>query len=445
MLKFKKIQNPLIKGAFVISIGGLITKVLGAFYRIPLTNLLGAEGIGIYQMVFPLYSLLLTVSSTGVPSGISKIIAEGEDADSVLKTAVKTFGLLGVLGSLFMLIFSKNLAILQGNIKAKYAYTLISPSVFLVSIISCFRGYFQGKANMKPTAFSQVLEQGVKLTFGLILVSVFRKNILISSALAVLSVTLSELITVIYFIVYKRLKFPKIKILKNTKISTYSLIKRVLPIIFSTLILPLTKTIESFFVINILNEYLTNATSLYGLYSGAVESLVGLPVSLCYGLAITSIPVIASLKKSGENYTIKSRQAVTITLSLSIVCGVGFYVFSPLAVKVLYSNLSSANKILLVNMLKLSSLSVIFLPLMQTLTAILIGLGKARCSNFSCAVASIVKIILSIILLKMPTFNVFALLSSDIICYLLACLLNLVYIIKDELPLKSGKLRSAYE
>ena len=71
---------------------------------------------------------------------------------------------------------------------------------------------------MKPTAFSQVLEQGVKLTFGLILVSVFRKDILISSALAVLSVTLSELITVIYFIVYKRLKFPKIKILTSESI-----------------------------------------------------------------------------------------------------------------------------------------------------------------------------------------------------------------------------------
>ena len=95
MLRLKNSSNGLIKGAFIVTLGGLITKVLGAFYRIPLTNLLGAKGIGIYQMVFPLYSLLLTVSSTGVPSGISKIIAGGENPESVLKSSLLIFAPIG--------------------------------------------------------------------------------------------------------------------------------------------------------------------------------------------------------------------------------------------------------------------------------------------------------------------------------------------------------------
>ena len=90
-------KNNLVKGALILSAGGIITKIIGVFYRIPLTNLLGAEGIGIYQMVFPLYTILLTFSSTGVPSGISKLIAEGNDRLAVLKSAIKIFVVIGFI------------------------------------------------------------------------------------------------------------------------------------------------------------------------------------------------------------------------------------------------------------------------------------------------------------------------------------------------------------
>ena len=123
-------KDNLFSGAIALAIGGLITKVIGALYRIPLTNLLGAEGIGIYQMVFPLYCLLLTVSSTGVPNGIAKLIAEGNDAETTLKSALKLFIPIGIIGSLVMAIFSNKIATLQGNSLATKSYIFISPSVF---------------------------------------------------------------------------------------------------------------------------------------------------------------------------------------------------------------------------------------------------------------------------------------------------------------------------
>ena len=445
MIKIFKSKNAFFKGALILSLGGLITKVLGAVYRIPLTNLLGAEGIGIYQMVFPLYSLLLTLSSTGVPSGISKLIASGEDAEKVLKTSLFIFVPLGLVASTLLMAFSKKLAILQGNVNSTWAYILISPSVVLVSIICCFRGYFQGFVNMKPTAFSQMLEQFTKLSAGLILVYIFKSNTVLSASLATLAVTISEGATCMYFFLLKKKKYNGFNIFKKSDIKILKVVKTVFPVMLSTLVLPLSKTIESFFIINILNSYSTSATSLYGLYSGAVESLVSVPVSICYGLAITSIPIIASLKKQGENYLDKSRQAVILTLALSTICGIAFYLLSPLAVKILYNRLSPYDKLIILQMLKLASLSVISLPIMQTLTAVLIALEKVYYTTISITIASILKIILCITLLKMPQLNIFAVLYTDIICYLVACLINLVYIIKDGIKLEKSFTRRQYE
>ena len=131
---------------------------------------------------------------------------------------------------------------------------------------------------------------------------------------------------------------------KNAKFIGFSIFKKVIPVMISTLILPLYKAIEGFFIINLINVYLLNGTELYGLYSGAVESLISLPVSLCYGLSVTSIPIISTLKSKGEDYKRKSKEAITLTLTVSLVLGVGFFIFSPLAVRVLYSKLSATNQ-----------------------------------------------------------------------------------------------------
>ena len=418
-------KDNLISGAFTLAIGGFITKVIGAVYRIPLTNVLGSVGIGIYQMVFPLYCLLLTVSSTGVPNGIAKLIAEGNDAEVTLKSALKLFVPIGVIGSLIMMLFSKNIAILQGNILAKNSYILIAPSVLAVSVISCFRGYYQGFSNMKPTAISQVLEQLIKLTFGLSLAYIFRKNTALSASMAALAVSISELITVIYLCFVKK-NNGGFRFLKSTQSNTGKIIKNVVPITFSTIIMPLTRTIESFIIFNILNGYLSNATSLYGLYSGAVESLVGVPVSILYSIAVTSVPIISSEK---SNKYKKTKKPLLLTLLGSIIFASIFYLFSGVAVKILYSRLNASEIIITQNMAKLASLSVLTLPLMQTFNACLIACGHIFVPSITALIASTIKIILSILLLKIRSINVFAVIITDIICYLVACLLNLVYII----------------
>ncbi len=423
-----KVKNKLISGAFYLSLGGVICKLLGAIYRIPLTNILGAEGIGLYQMAFPLYTILLTFSSTGVPSGISKLIAEGEDPEKVLKNSIKLFFFIGFCLSFLTLIFCKNIAKIQGNENAYLAYAFISPSVLLVSLISCFRGYYQGFSNMKPTAFSQVLEQVVKLIFGLSICYFLKENIILASAGATLAVTVSELITLIYFILKSKNAVRFINF-TSQKLELKPIVKTVFPIMVATVIMPLIRTIDSFLILNLLGGYLENATAVYGLYSGAVESIISMPVSFCYALAITSIPIISKLKKEGGNYHKKSLQAVGYTLALSSVFAVLTFIFSPLAVKLLYSGLSDGNKLLTVNMLRLSCVSVLLLPLMQTLMACVNAMGKYKITIISGVISAVFKVIISIQFLKIENINIFGAIISDIFCYLVACFINLSYII----------------
>ena len=421
-------KSSLIGGAVTLSLGGVITKLIGAVYRIPLTNILGAEGIGIYQMVFPLYTILLTLSSTGVPSGISKLIAEGKSPEKTLKSALKFFAVIGFILSIIMALLSSYIAKFQGNINARLAYVMIAPSVFFVSLISCFRGYYQGFSNMKPTAFSQILEQVVKLIFGLILCYLFKNNVVLASAGATLAVTLSELFTLI-FLILKTKKSINVAEFTSSKTDIKPIIKTVFPMMVATIIMPLTRTVDSFLILNIVGSYLDTATARYGLYSGAVESIVSLPVSFCYALAVTSIPIVSRLKKEGGNYYNKIIESVKLTLLCSIVFGVLTYAFSGFAVNLLYSRLSNSDKLITINMLKLSSISVIFLPVMQTLIACVNALGKYKITIVSGVVSAIFKIGLSSILLKIVTFNVFGAIISDIFCYLVACFVNISYII----------------
>ena len=422
------IKNKLLGGAFILSLGGIITKLIGVVYRIPLTNVLGAEGIGIYQMAFPFYTLLLTFSSTGVPNGISKLIAENKSSAVVIKSSIFLFSIIGFFFSILMAVFCYNLAVLQGNQNAWLSYLTLAPSVFLVSLISCFRGLFQGYSDMKPTAVSQVLEQTVKLVFGLTFCYLFRSNIVVSASLATLAVTISELVTVFYFIV----KVKKRKMLSGflkAKVEVLPIIKTVFPMMTATLIIPISRTIDSFLIINIISKYLSNATQLYGLYSGAVESIISMPVSVCYAVAVSVVPIISRLKSTNNDYSKNSMQAIVLTFSLSLVFAVLLLAFRNVGVNILYSKLTVENKQVISKMLKLSSLSVVGLSLMQTTVAIINASGNYKVSILSGVFSGVIKVLVSVTLLRVETLNVYGAIIADIFCYFVACFINLSYII----------------
>ncbi|MEG1859954.1 MAG: oligosaccharide flippase family protein, partial [Christensenellaceae bacterium] len=218
-------QKNFVKGAAILAIAGLIVKIIGAFFRIPLTNVVGTEGMGYYQLAYPVYSLLLVVSTAGLPTAISKLVSERvakddyEGAHYTFQIAWRVLAILGVITAILMFFLSGTIAKVQSTPPAIYSLMAISPALFFVSILSAYRGYFQGLQYMVPTAISQIVEQVGKLGIGLFVAYLFLSitgKPEMGAAGALIGVSCSEAISLLYMmIVYKRRKGEILLNIKN--------------------------------------------------------------------------------------------------------------------------------------------------------------------------------------------------------------------------------------
>ncbi len=439
-------NNKILKGSILLAVGAFLSKLIGAFYRVPLTNLLGGEGLGLYQMIFPIYCVLLDFSGAGVPNAISKLISQKNDESysvNLLKGSLRLLAIIGLVGSGLMLILSTPISTAQGNRDASLGYIFLAPAVALVSIISCYRGYFQGKMQMTPTAISQVIEQVIKLTFGLILVRLFSYNKIYAVAGATFAVTISELVALVYLIVtYKiHIKKHQITYVFNKSLFTEQrkpLIKYTGIITLIGISIPLSQVLDSFLIINFLKGYRADATTLYGLYSGAATTVINLPVAICYGISTVAIPAVSSAKTAVDKNKNVTR-ALFLTLSLALPCAIFCYFFSPLIVKILFNRLSGEERGITINLIKYLSINVLLLSFLQTENAVLIGKDKPLYPLLSMGVGIAVKIILNILLLPIPKLNIYGGVVSVIACYFTACLVNLILILSR----KSVKVKDA--
>lgn len=429
-------KNKIFNGALFLGAGAFVSKLLGALYRVPLTNLLGGYGLGLYQIVFPVYSLLLDFSGAGVPSALSSLIAKRDKgeilAKSYLKSALRLLIAVGLIGSLIMFIFSKRISVLQGNIDAQKAYKFLAPAVFFVAIISAFRGYFQGLMDMKPTAISQVIEQGVKVAFGIVFVKIYLPDIPKAVAGATFAITLSEVIALIYlFLVYCFRKnstpFEYAKSVENHSDLTKKIVKTAIPVTLISMIIPFTHFIDSFLIVNLLGEYRQDATALYGILSGVCLTVVNLPVSLCYGVATVAIPSVSSSKTEEERLN-RARRTINLTLLFSLPCALFCFFFSPFITNLLFKGLSVAEKVTAISLLRLISPCIVLLSVIQTQNAVLIGKDKAYKPVLSLSLGAFIKIMFNIILLKIPKINIYGSGIALIACYFVTGLINLIMI-----------------
>ena len=158
-------KDSFIKGAAILSIAGLIVKVLGAIYRIPLTNLIGTEGMGYFQPAYNIYNLLLVVSLSGFPTAIAKMVSERralqnyEGAYQVYKVSRWGLLIIGIVSSLLILFFGRSIVSFIGFPGSYYSMIALVPALFVVPLLSAYRGFFQGSQNMMPIAVSQLIEQ----------------------------------------------------------------------------------------------------------------------------------------------------------------------------------------------------------------------------------------------------------------------------------------------
>lgn len=440
-------KSSVAKGAVVLLLAGLFCKFLGAFYRIPLSNILGAEGIGIYQLIFPIYSIFLILVSGGITTTLAKIVAELRAKNEenkifvFLKIAFIFTLVLSFIIALCFVLFAQNIAAFQGNFNAKLGYIAISVAIVFSSLITVYRGYFQGYEKMTPTAFSQMIEQVFKLVLGLLLAKVFLKygeSFGVFGALV--GVSVSEMFCLIYlFFLFHKEKKVKLKKTEVSKQEIKMFFKNLLPISLNSLLIPLISAIDSLLVINLLTQSGSSqieATKMFGIYSGMVNSVVNFPTIFAVAVSVAILPTLAFEFKQTKDLSKISTSYKTIFFVV-MPCFFVFLFFAPNIIEILFSNsLSNYNFLLAKNLLVISSANIIFLSYLQFSTSVLQAINKSYVCLLNLLLAAILKVGLTIYLTS-SSLGILGACMASVLCYLLACFLNLNYL--TELNIKQDK------
>ena len=424
---------------------GLVSKVVGAIYRIPLTSIIGAEGMGLYQMVFPLYTLMLTLSSSGIPSSISKLISESvaknnyKQAKRILKVSFLLLVCFSLFCTIIVFVFAGVFAGLQGNISAKICYYGLAPAIILVGVIAGFRGYFQGLQCMMPSAVSGFIEQAVKMGFGLFFASIMVKKGIVYGVLgALIGISVSELVALVYLLItyiVKKAKMPKDLFVYGEVLNYKNTAKKILSLSFfitlGGLIMPLTMLIDSGVVINILKSLgysKSYATELFGLQTGTVGSIINMPVILSLSISTAILPYVSSRFSKGDFDGAKksASKAILIAIIFALPASVGLFTFSKEVVVLLYGRGLTKGQILIsANLLEIASVGVFYLSLLQVSSGILQGIGKFKIPLISLAVGATIKMVLNLVLISVPSINIMGAEFSTVVCYMVALFINL--------------------
>ncbi len=448
-------KSSFLAGAGILAASVIFAKVLGAVYRIPLANIIGAEGMGIYQFVYPIFALLLTLSSGAMPTAVSIEVSkhlshnDEEGAKKVLTIALKLCFIIGLSGTIILAIIAYPLSLLQSK-SAFIGYIVISPAVFIVTIISVFRGWFMGHKDMVPTSISQVTEGIVKLGVGITLTKLLLpRGIQFAVAGALFGVVASELVTLIILLVIffrKDKGFVRVK-LKQEKPQIKAFSKLALPLIACGMILPLSQFIDSVLLVNLLKwggESLPNATANYGVWSGAVTPLINLPIMVCItlGIAITPQMVEGKEKRDIDFIMDKCSTATKLTFILGVPFVFFFIFMANGIVGLLFPNLGAERIALGAKLLQIGAISVLGLSLFQIYSAMLQGLDKTYVPLVIMSVAVTIKTIISLILV--PTMGIMGGAIAVAVSYLLAGVAIIIYFFnyvrKSEDLLKNASL-----
>ncbi|MBQ8615847.1 MAG: polysaccharide biosynthesis protein [Clostridia bacterium] len=440
-------KNNLMSGAFVLSVGGVLAKLFSAVYRIALTRILGGEGIGIYQLIFPIYSLCVVLATAGLPMAISKVVAKSKGSEaSVLKKCFMFTSVVALVLALILVIFSKGLAILQGEREIAICYIILAPTILIISVASVLRGYFQGKNNFVPSSVSNIFEQFVKLCVGLILsLSLSGLGLIASIVGAVIGIVVSEVVSLAILLLY--IKKERIKDESKSQITIKEIVSDVLPITLTNIVLPISSFVDSILVVNLLAVNFSQNVSvfLYGLESGAVSSLVSLPTIFSFAIASVILPNITHEKRS-FNRNGKLSFALKIVLLITIPCVVCFTLVPHRLIGLLYGSRLNAfgiNGIKIASTLLIwSGFGVVFLAINQVYSSCLQAVDERYVSIRNLTIAVIVKFVIEVVFMPNKFLNIYALAVANTICYLLVMLLN-HFEIKEHFKIKLNYMFSA--
>lgn len=437
-------KRSFIGGAFILATAGIVSKFIGFFFRVPLTNMIGAEGYGLYNYPYNLYSAMLAISVTGLPIAISKLVSgkiainRYDEAHRIFKIALCIMLFLGSFTSLALYVGSE---FLVNTIWPKEAYyplmgLVIAP--FFVALMSVFRGYFQGMQIMVASSISQVFESFGRLIFGLGLAyALLDRGIEYAAGGGTFGATAGAFIGLCVIILYYLRVKPQIKekIEKQDKGSekdaTVKIIKDILylsiPISIGSLAGTLMPLIDSLMIkirLDVAGFSEEMSTILFGRL-GAGTTLINFPLTISTAIAISLVPAISEAHAKGLFSEIGKRLETGIKIGLYLVfpAFVGLFVFAQPILNFIFPTIKNADYIL-----RFLSIALIFMTLNQILTATIQGVGRPIIAVRNLFIGAGVKVVLSYYLVAIPSININGAIIGTLIGYFIASLLNYLYL-----------------
>ena len=442
--------NNFIKGAAILGIAGVIVKILGAVYRIPLGNIIKPEGMGYYQTAYPFYVLLLTISTSGVPVAIAKLVSEKsaigdyKSAYKVFKVALTGLFIAGVLTSLFVLLNARAIVNTLGNPNAYYSLIALVPALFFVPVMAAYRGFFQGRQNMIPTALSQIGEQFFRVIIGLLITYLLLgKGIPVAAGGASFGGSIGAIAGTLTIYMVFLSKKNQINEEIRTSISkdeyqVSAIVKDLLiiavPITIGAAIAPIMDAIDASMVIRRLqtiNYTEEIANELYGQLKGYAQTLINLPQVFSISIAMSLVPAISNAKARKQKKEIESliSSGTRITLLIGLPCAFGLFVLARPIIALLYYNNTPETISSIGEILQYLSFGVIFLTLVQALTSMLQGLGKPLIPVVNLFIGAVFKIILTYTLIVIPSINIKGAAIGTVAAYAIASTLDLISLV----------------
>ena len=453
----ERLKKNLVLQGSILAVAGLISKVIGFIYRIPMANIIGNTGNGLYSVAFGLYNIALTLSSYSMPLAISKLmsarLAKGDkkNAHRLFHDAMIFAICTGLIASIALFAGAEKLAAFYKRPGLEIPLRVLAPTVFVVAILGCCRGFFQGQRNMVPTAISQVIEQIVNAIVSVAAAAYFvgiaaGENAAAYGAMGGTLGTLAGAGTalILFFILFiarqllikKKEGGPDLGDMpaEDHKLLVKAVFLTVLPVIISQSIYQLGYTLDDFIYGNLMElkgvDQIT-ATDIQGVFNTQYNQMINLPTAIATAMASATLPSIVASFTRGEHdkVKIKTDSVIKVNMLIAIPSAVGLAVLAEPVMGVLFPRLGDKMDVA-VMLLRTGSTAVIFYALSTLSTSILQGCDHMRLPVIHSGISLAIHVAIVAGCLYFTDLGVYALVIGNVSFPLLVCILNCRSILK---------------
>lgn len=478
-------KQTFIFSSVVLIASAVITKLIGAFFRIPLANMLGGTGMGYFSGAYGIFMTIYALSVTGLPTAVARLVAENSALEKyatvrkIKSVSILFFSSAGLVFTILLLIIARPFCLFSGEPETIPSVLMIAPSILFCCITSVFRGYYEGLRNMFPTAISQVIEGIFKICAGLALCTYVIQNpqkfdrvcalfgncsiISVASSAAILGITISSAAGLLFLIIRDKLigdVIPSIQILSDSKGQIDSsreiirqLLKTALPVAVGALVTNLTSLIDLITVTRSLEravakapDYFSNITTisllpnfLYGSFTGLAVTVFNLIPSFTNMFGKGILPTLSEAFAANDINAVSkhTEKSLLLTAIIAIPSGFGIMALSKNILGFLFSAKPVEVSVCTTSMSILGA-AVIFLCISSTSFSILQAAGKPQLPVKIMMAGVAAKLIGNLILVPIPELNISGAAISTLLCYFVIFVCSFYCVIKvTNIPTKN--------